>query len=53
MNRRKKNVRQRNREKEWMEEKMFACSKWRTGERFGLYSIDADTSESFHTRRTI
>lgn len=27
--------------------KMYACSKWRTGERFGLYSIDADTSEEF------
>lgn len=33
--------------------KMYACSKWRTGERFGLYSIDADTSENFHIRRTI
>lgn len=34
-----------------MEEKMYACR--RTGERFELYSIDADTSESFHIRRTI
>lgn len=32
---------------------MCVVSKWRTGERFGLHSIDADTSETFHTRRTI